>query len=537
MEKVYVFGHRNPDTDSVTAAITLANLKKKLGINAVPAVLSSINRETMYALKYFNVLEPMFINDIKLKVKDIDYSKNYMISEEKSIFAAYKKMEKEGISKIPVVDKNKKLIGVASMKDIASECLTGQYDNISSTYSNIVDVIKGNKVLKFNNVFKGKIIVPSFSSTTFVNDVKLRASDILITGNRDSIIEYAINSKINLIILTDGAFLKPNLMGLAIQNRINVISTNYKTLDVIKKISFSNSISSITNNTKIHIVNENENLSDFIVSTSKTKFTYYPIVNNDAECLGIIKLSSVGFHNKKKVILVDHNSYEQSAIGLDEALILEIVDHHNISNIGTTMPINFRNMPVGSTNTIVYLMYKENGVKITKQMAGMMLSGILSDTLILNSPTTTTIDKDAVNNLSRIAGVNYKEYGYNMISYGTQLDGKTKEEILYTDYKKYSTNDGLIGLGQIYTIDIKQIEDEKDEYISMLNRISSQNEYRFIALFVTDIIRNGTYIYYSDSAKEIFEKAFNMEMYEGIYIKGILSRKMQVLPSILSVMK
>lgn len=537
MEKVYVFGHRNPDTDSVTAAITLANLKKKLGMNTVPVVLSSINRETMYALKYFNVPEPMFINDIKLKVKDIEYSKNYMISEEKSIFAAYKKMEKEGISKIPVVDKNKNLLGVASMKDIASDCLTGQYDKISSTYSNIVDTIQGNKILKYNNIFKGKLIVPGFSSTTFMNDIKLRSTDILITGDRYSIIEYALNSKINLLILTDGAILKPNLMQIAVQNRVNVISTNYNTLDVIKKINFCNNISSITSNSKIHIVNENENLSDFIVSTSKDKYTYYPIVNNNSECLGIVKLSSVGYHNKKKVILVDHNSYEQSVIGLDEAEILEIVDHHNISNIGTTMPINFRNMPVGSTNTIIYLMYKENGVKISKQMAGMMLSGILSDTLILNSPTTTSIDKDAVNNLARIANVNYKEYGYNMISYGTKLSGKTKEEILYTDYKKYSTGDGLIGLGQIYTIDIEQIESEKEEYVEMLNKISNQNEYRFIALFVTDIIKKGTYVYYSDNAKDVFERAFNKEMSQGVYIKGLLSRKMQLLPSILSVMK
>ena len=199
----------------------------------------------------------------------------------------------------------------------------------------------------------------------------------------------------------------------------------------------------------------------------------------------------------KKVILVDHNSYEQSVIGLNEADILEIIDHHNISNIGTTTPINFRNMPVGSTNTIIYLMYKENKIKIPKDMAGLMLSGILSDTLILNSPTTTRIDKDAVNNLAKIAGVDYKKYGFDMISYGTKLIYKTKEEILYTDYKKYPTEEGKIGLGQIYTTNIQDIEDEKQEYLDMLNDISKNNEYKFVALFVTDIIKNGTYVYYS----------------------------------------
>ena len=156
--------------------------------------------------------------------------------------------------------------------------------------------------------------------------------------------------------------------------------------------------------------------------------------------------------------MVDHNSYEQSAVGLEEADILEIVDHHNIANIGTKNPINFRNMPVGSTNTIIYLMYKENNVRITKEIAGMMLSGILSDTLILNSPTTTNIDRDAVNHLARIAKVSYKKYGFDMISYGTKLVGKTKEEILYNDFKRYPTDNGTIGLWQIYTTNIEDIE-------------------------------------------------------------------------------
>ena len=193
-------------------------------------------------------------------------------------------------------------------------------------------------------------------------------------------------------------------------------------------------------------------------------------------------------------------------------------------------------MPVGSTNTIIYLMYKENNIKIPKDMAGLMLSGILSDTLILNSPTTTMIDKDAVNNLARIAKVDYKKYGFDMLSYGTKLINKTKEEILYTDYKKYNTEEGKIGLGQIYTTDINDIEKERQEYIDMLNNISKNNEYKFVALFVTDIIKNGTYVYYSEEAEQILSTAFGVELKQGYYLEGILSRKLQILPLILSVM-
>lgn len=536
MEKVYIFGHRIPDTDSVTAAITLAYLKRKLGMNAVPVVLSSINRETSYALDYFNVKEPMFLNDIKLKVKDLDYSKNYMVPENASIYYSYKKMEEEGISKIPVVDKNKKILGIVSMKDIAKDCLSGDYANIESSYQNILTCIDGEQILKYDNKIKGNLIIPGYRSTTFINDVKLKKSDIIITNNRYSIIEYAAMSKVKLIIITNGVEIKEEHIELAKENKVNIIRTKYESLETIKKINFCNNINTIINTKKVHTVNEDEDLSDFINEASKTKYTYYPIVNKDKKCLGITKFADVGYNNKKKVILVDHNSYEQSVIGLNEAEILEIIDHHNISNIGTTSPINFRNMPVGSTNTIIYLMYKENNVKIPKDMAGLMLSGILSDTLILNSPTTTIIDKDAVNNLARIAKVDYKKYGFDMISYGTKLINKTKEEILYTDFKKYPTEEGKIGLGQINTTNISEIEEEKQEYIDMLNTTSKNNEYRFVALFVTDIIKSGTYVYYSDEAESILSNAFGVEMHQGYYLEGILSRKLQILPQILKVM-
>ena len=537
MDEVYVFGHRNPDTDSVTAAITLANLKRKQGMNAIPAILSSINRETKYALNYFEVKEPLFLNDVKLKVRDLDYSKGYMVSPDYSIYDAYKKIVKEGISKIPVVDKSKKILGIISMKDIAEYCLNGEYDKIDTYYKDILSVLDGEKTLKYDNIIRGKLINPGYRSTTFISEVKLNSNSILVTSNRYSIIDYAIESGVKLIVLTSGEELKSDQLKMARTRKINIISTKLTSLETIKKINFCNNVLTIMNTTKIHTVNENMELSGFMAMAEKTRYTYYPIVDNDKKCLGIIKLSDVGYNNRKKVILVDHNSYEQSAIGLEEADILEIIDHHNIANVGTSHPINFRNMPLGSTNTIIYLMYKENNVRINREMAGMMLSGILSDTLILNSPTTTKYDKDAVNNLARIAKVDYKKYGFDMISYGTKLVGKTKEEVLYNDFKKYPTDSGVIGLGQIFTTNISDVEKSRKGYLEMLNNVAKTNNYKFVALFVTDIIKNGTYVYYSDGGKEILANAFNLEkIEEGIYLENILSRKMQILPSILDVM-
>jgi len=528
MEKVYVFGHRNPDTDSVTAAITLAYLKRKLGMNAIPVVLSSISSETMYALDYFGVKEPMFLNDIKLKVRDLEYSKNYMIEENASIYEAYRKMEKECISKIPVVDKQKHILGIISTKDIVAECLKDNSSQIQSSYKNILMSLDGEEITKIDNIIKGNTFLPEHKNIIFKNN------DIVIT-NEEELFEEAINQKVKLIITNNN--LNVELVKLARKNKVNIIKTTYKLLEIIQRIKFCNDVNTIVNQRKFHVITEEEDLSDFIKEVAKTKYTYYPIIDKNKKCLGIIKVSDVGYYNKKKVILVDHNSYDQSVIGLEEADILEIIDHHNISNIGTTLPINFRNMPVGSTNTIIYLMYKENNVKIPKDMAGLMLSGILSDTLILNSPTTTNIDRDAVNTLSRIAGVDYKKYGFDMISYGTRLTNKTKEEILYTDFKRYTTEEGKIGLGQIYTTNIEEIETEKSEYIDMLNKTSDNNEYKFIALFVTDIIKNGTYVYYSKNAEQILSKAFDVEITQGHYFEGILSRKLQLLPAILNVMK
>lgn len=537
MESVYVFGHRNPDTDSVTAAITLAYLKRRLGMNAIPAILSATSRETKYALNYFGIKEPMFLNDVKLKVRDLDYSKGYMAPTDYSIYDAYLKMVEEGISKIPIVDKDKHILGIVGMKDIAEACLNGDYSHIETYYKNILSAINGTKVTKYDNNISGRLIVPGHRSTTFINEIKLTKNDIIITGDRHSILEYAINVPVKLIVITNGEVVKPELLKLAKANKVNIISTKYSTLDTINKFNFCNNVTEIINTKKIHTVNENDDLSSFVTAAEKTKYTYYPIIDNNKKCLGIIKYANVGYRHKKKVILVDHNSYEQSAIGLDEADILEIIDHHNIANVGTTHPINFRNMPVGSTNTIIYLMYKENSVKIPKDMAGLMLSGILSDTLILNSPTTTNIDRDAVNNLARIAKVDYKKYGFDMIAYGTKLTGKSKEEVLYNDFKRYPTDSGNIGLGQIYTTNIDEVEKEKTEYIKMLNSVAKLNEYKFVALFVTDIIKNGTYVYYSDEAKEILSRAFNQDdIPEGAYLPDVLSRKMQVLPAILEIM-
>ena len=533
----YIFGHKVPDTDSVCASISLSYLKNKLGDKTEPRVLGTLNRESKFVLDYFGFREPEFLNDVKIQIRNMQYNKEAMIEEHASIYRTYKLLSAKGVTGFPLVDKDKKLTGYVNVKQISKHLIEGDFNYICTSYDNILETLNGKEVLRFDDEIEGHILAAAYKSQTFIDRVDLDKKDVLILGDRYKIMEYAVDSGIKLIVLVNSTEFPDNLREKAIKNKVNVITVPLGTYKCSNMIKLCNYVKLLNVNPNPITFRVGDYRDDFIDISSKCGCTNYPIVTNKNVCLGMIRVVDVNDYDKKKVILVDHNEISQSVDGLEEASILEIIDHHNISNIGTSTPINFRNMPVGSTNTIIYLMYKENNVKIPRDMAGLMLSGILSDTLILNSPTTTNIDRDAVNALSRIAKVDYKQYGFDMISYGTKLINKTKEEILYTDYKKYPTEEGKIGLGQIYTTDIEDIEREKQEYIDMLNNISNNNEYKFVALFVTDIIKNGTYVYYSDEAEQILSRAFNVEIKQGYYLEGILSRKLQILPEILNVMK
>lgn len=534
MDKVYIFGHRKPDTDSVCAAISLSYLKNKLGVHAIPAILSNINNETKYALDFFNVKEPIFLNDVKLKIKDIQFKRNYFISKKDPIILGYEKMKQENLSKIPVIDEKGTFIGVLGMKDIANDQIEGDINNLNSSYQNLLTTLHGQEILRFDEEIKGNILVASYKSTTFIDTVSLNSQDILIVGDRHSIIEYAVKSKVKCIILTGDSNIKEEHLQIAKQNKVNIIKTPYLTFKVSKIINLCNYISTITTNSRVLCIDINDNVTDFIDIANKTKYSYYPVIDKHQKCLGMVRLSDTSEKKKKKVILVDHNSIAQTVEGIDEADILEIIDHHNIGTIGTATPINFRNMPVGSTNTIIYQMYKENNIEISKEIAGLMASGIISDTILLKSPTTTDLDRTALEELSKIAGINKEEYGLNLIKASASLKGKTKEEIIYQDFKVYPIKNSKMGIGQISTTNPEEILNEKEEYIQLLEKIAENNDYVLLTLLVCDVLNNGSYILYNKKAETILKNSFNKEnLQEGMFLDKIVSRKLQVVPAIM----
>ncbi len=538
MEKVYVFGHRKPDTDSVTSAICLAYLKRQQGLNAHPYILGKPNEETKYVLKYFDMEQPSFLNDVKLQLKDINYYKGLSINDKASIHDCYLFLQDNVITGVPIVNDKNKFEGLITIKNLARYFIDSNLRELNTSYQNIINVIKGEPVLQFDEEIKGNLKIASFRSTTFIENINLSEEDILIVGDRHSIIEYATNSKIKLLIVVGNGEIKEEHLEIAKANKVNIIRTSYDTLDTSKVISLSNYVKNILGDSRPISFDENDYVDDFIDIANKLKHTNYPILDSKDNCLGLIRASSMSDKVRKKVILVDHNEKSQSIEGLDEAEILEVVDHHNIGSITTSAPVNFRCMAVGSTNTIVYRLFMEGNVKIPRAIAGLMLSGIISDTLLFKSPTTTDLDKETATKLAEIAEVNIEEYGMAMLKAGTSLVGKTIEEVIYSDFKSFTMGDDKVGIGQVMTLDVDNIKRDQEEYIKELNESCAQNNYSMAFLFITDIINEGSYVLYSENGKKTLEIAYmNDNIEQCHYFKGIVSRKKQIVPPIMEVLE
>ena len=537
MQPIYIFGHKKPDTDSICASITLSNLKNKLGENTIPCALGYTNDETNFVLNYFHVPEPTFLSDVKLEIKDINYQKNYYLGRYDSIYKSYQYMIENKVTSVPIVDEHQKFLGLLSMKDIAKDQISGNIAQLHTSYQNILNTLDGTEILKFEEQISGNIVVPTFRSTTFIQNVQITPNDVFIIGDRHSIIEYAVENKVKLLIVTGDGKLQPKHLEIAQNNKVSIIYTKLDSFKVAKIINLCNYNETIVNTKDIICFKENDKVTMCQEIAAKNKYSNYPIINDNHECLGMLRLADINNNNKKQVILVDHNHYEQSAEGLEEAEILEIIDHHNIGNLGTTSPINFRNMPVGSSNSIIYLLYKENKIEIDKTMAGLMLAGILSDTLLLKSPTTTELDKQIVEDLTKIAEIDYQKFGLDMFKAGSSLKGKSVEQVLYTDFKNYLIKDRKIGLSQIFTMNIEEIKEQQDEYINFMNTIAQNEEYHIVCFLVTDFIQNGSYIFFNESAKELVQKGMELKNLEqGTYIKDCVSRKKQVVPKISTVL-
>ena len=537
-EKVYVFGHQKPDSDSVAASISAAYLmnQKYKDYEFVPRILGKISKETNFILNKFNIETPEFLNDVKLKVKNIAYRKDFYIHEDNSIKDAYDFITEHSTSGVPIVDYELKVKSVITLKDIA-KLLVDLSTSLDTTMDNILKAINGKAVNKVDDLIVGNIFLTSYRSTTFREKEVLHTDDIVITGDRHSIIEQAVESKVKMIILTNGNYMKEEHLALAIQNEINVIKTDLSIFEVMQLLKLSNSLKSYKGNDVVCLY-ENDFSERIEELEKKYNYTNLPVVDKDDKCLGLLRYNETFDINKVKVLLVDHNEKHQSVEGIDEADIIEIIDHHKLGNVSTDKPINLRCMTLGSTCTILYLMYKEQNIEIPKDIKGVMLSAILSDTLCLKSPTTTKTDEETVRKLSKSLNINYEEYALEMFKEGSDLSDKDPEDIVTQDFKRFTMDDYLIGVGQVFVTGMDAIKEKQPFLKYALESVKKAGDFYATTLFVTDILTSTSYLYYTDSFKNILEKAFKIEELEqGYALKDIVSRKKQIIPKIMEVYK
>ena len=536
MQKTFIFGHKKPDTDSVMSAIGLSYLKNQLGDYTEPRILGNVNKETKYALNYFGLKEPEYLNDVKLQIKDVNYHKKFLIKDTDSIYDGYQMMLKEGLTGIPVVKKKNEFLGLITIKDLSHMVVNVNFEELYTSYENIMHVLKGEEVLRFDPEVVGKIMVAAYRSTTFINTVPLTKDNILIVGDRHSVIEYAVESGVKLLILSGDAEIKEKHIEIARKNKVNIIRTPYDSYHITRLLPLTNYIKTMIRSYNPTKFEETEFIDTVLDINNKLKHTNYPVVNKKNQCLGLLRITDLNEKYPKNVILVDHNEKLQSVEGLDEANILEIFDHHNLGSITTNAPINFRNMAVGSTCTIVYTLYRERGVEIPKEIAGALLSGILSDTLILKSPTATPRDVEAVEALSYLAGVDYQTYGMDMLKAGTSLEGMSKEDVLYNDFKLYTVNEKTFAIGQFFTMNFEEMKKELDSYVATLDEVAEANNYNFVALYVTDIIKNGSYVIFNTKGQDVVDVCYGSEnIPEGYFVENCVSRKKHVVPLIMEV--
>ena len=535
MKHTLIFGHKIPDTDSVCAAITLSNLKKKLNESSVPYILGEINRETQFVLDYFNVEIPRLLKNVKLQINDLNYDKIEPFKPEYPIFYAYHYMNEKNLRTLPVTDDDNKLIGIITMKDIAMNLIDLEQKSLTTSYDNIINTLDAKPITRFDELIDGEIVVTAFYFETLKTKNVLDSSSIVIVGDRYDVVELAIQNKVRLIIITGDLDIPERLINYARENKVNLIISPYKTYYTAKNISLSKPVSEIMTKTHLLKFYEDTYLEDIREELESTRHSKFPIIAKDNTYLGIMSRAHLLNPSKKRVILVDHNEYGQSSEGLEEAEIAEIIDHHKIGDISTSLPISFRNIPVGSTNTIIYYLYKEYGVEIDRKIAGLMISGILSDTLMLKSPTTTKKDTDAVNDLSSILDMSIEDYCMLMFRAGTSLVGKTVEDVFYQDFKRFDVNSKKIGVSQVFTLSIDEIMNDKDDYIKFIDLITESRGYYLNIMAVTDIINEGSYMFYSTNREKLVKNIFDLrKVYQGVYIPKCVSRKKQIVPSIIN---
>ncbi|ACQ51463.1 putative manganese-dependent inorganic diphosphatase [Clostridium botulinum] len=536
---IYITGHRNPDSDSICASLGYADLKKQLGCNnIVSGRLGELNNETKFVLDYFNVKAPNLIDTVKTQVSDLDIDKVTPISKDLSLKKAWIIMKENNVKTLPVQDEEGKLIGLASLSNISSTYMgVWQKDILAKSNANIEDIIDTlNAKIAYKKEdkqrFTGNLVVAAMEAKDIKNYIK--EGDIVILGNRDDVQEAALDCKAHLLVVTGSHKVSDKILNKAKNLGCSILVSEEDTFTTSVLITQSIPVSYIMTSSDIMSFK----LSDFIEDVKeimlKTRFRSYPVVDHNNKIVGTISRYHLISPKKKKVILVDHNEIGQSVPGLEEAEIMEIIDHHRIGGVNTASPIFFRNQPVGSTSTIIANMFFENNITPSKEIAGILASAIISDTLLFKSPTSTELDKTILDKLAKIAEIDPKSYSVEMFKAGTSLKGKTVEGLFHEDFKNFTIGGGKIGVSQVSTMDPSSFDPLKKDMLNLMESKVKKEGYEGLVLVLTDLLKEGSFIYVIGPKKEIIASAFgkSLDKNSSLYAEGVLSRKKQVIPPI-----
>ena len=542
---VKIIGHRNPDTDSICAAIAYSRLKNAVDPDRSykPCRAGQLNRETAFVLEHFGVPLPELYTDVSPQVRDVDIRLAEGVDGEMSLRNAWLRMRDQNLDTLCVVDGEKNLKGLITVKDVATANMDGTdpyiLANAETSYQNVIDTISGSVLVGDPNgrTVQGRIIIGAGNSEMMERAIK--KGDVVIVSNRSESQLTAIEMEAGCIVVGMDSKVSKTIRMLAEENGCLIISTPLNTYATSQIITQAAPIRYYMLKDGLMTFNLNTSVEAATKIMGSVRHRYFPVLGDDGKYLGVVSRRNLLNLHKKQLILVDHNEKSQAAEGIENAEVLEIIDHHRIGALETDNPVYFRNMPVGCTCTIVYQMYRENDVPVDPQTAGLMLSAILSDTLMFRSPTCTPMDERAARELAAIANVDLEHYADEMFEHGGDVTGETAEQIFGTDYKVFTSGKYHFGVGQGSYMS-KRNRKAAEALVGPYLATARQKEgLDFVFYLFTDVrSASSDLLMCGEGADKLIERAFGVEVKDSAAVlPGMLSRKKQFVPRLVDALK
>ena len=540
MSEVYVVGHRNPDTDSICSAIAYANLKNQItGTEDYrPFRAGKLNEETQYVLKKKGITQPPLLQDVRVQACDLQIKKTESVKSTISLKNAWNLMKEIGVGTLPVV-KSKKLEGLITITDIAKSYMDVYDNNIleasQTTFKQIAETLEGKVVCTHAKrpCVSGKIITAV--TTPEILEESIETGDVVILGNRYEAQLCAIEMGAGCLVICDKAPVSITISRLASEYGCTIITSPHDAFTVSRLIFQSIPVDYVMKKENLVTFRLDDFVDDIRKVMTETRFRDFPVLDKNGNYEGMISRRSLLGSGKKNLILVDHNEAKQAVKGIEDTYILEIIDHHRLGGVETIQPVFFFNRPVGCTATIIYNMYVEAGEEIDETMAYLMCSAILSDTLILSSPTCTEVDKEAAKTLAKIAGIKMKEHAQEMFFAGSNLSERTAKELFTGDYKKFSMGDVTFGIGQVSCMDGEELAQVKKKIYSYMKEQYASFDVNMLYFMLTNILQHSTELLcVGEGAEELAERAFGRQGRDGVVkLPKVVSRKKQVVPELM----